>query len=622
MTFRVLAKDGRIVWLSSTVRAFRTNGGARRLLTVAHDVTEQVELQQRLERQGENDRRVSELSRRLMSITPEHMGNTVRATLAELAQLAGADHTTLIFVDRGTNPGFERHDWPEDSDPSDRPGTNPGSLRRSGRSMALLAEGRVLRIPKVSALPADSDFDREDLQRRGVKSNLTIPLLYHERVLGFQIFETHREEIDWSEGDIAHLTLLGEVLVRAVERNRDQADLIASEEKFRALSEYMTDVVLEIDKAGDLVWASPSFEDALGIEPETVFGGNMASLIHPDDLPETRLALGRALRGIVVGHSTYRMRHADGRWLWFETRGRGFQTSSGEVHYVGHTRDITEQRELIEALERRHRADREIARLSSLFLHISTEDLEKGLFEGVESVVEIARADRVYLLDLTREQRLVVPSSQWTQSEIDRVVGHGDPDANDRFKWAIDRLARGEILQVSDTSTLEGDAEGVGVDLMSRGVCSLLGIPILSDGRLMGFLGIEYLHDRREWTDREISEVQMLAGVFAGALQRARAEAALARAAARVRKANLGALPTAVRRIERRPRGCNHRDAGSGGRTRGRRPRLPAVLFRSSARVSGRRRRRVLSMVCARDRADGNRRFGVEARACPPPEPH
>ena len=528
LTFRVHASDGRIVWLSSAARTFVAGEGAGRILTAAHDVTEQVELQERLERQGENDRRVSKLSRHLMSFSPENMGEAVRDALAEIAQLARADHTTLIFINRGANPSFERHDWPDDPELGDRPSTSPESIRRTSHLLTRLAEGKAVRIPKVSALPLDSDFDREDLERRGVKSNLTIPLLYHERVVGFQIFESREREVDWSDDDVAHLTLLGEVLARAVERHHDQAKLIASEEKFRALSEHMTDVVLELDQAGDLVWASPSFKEVLGIEPESVFGGNVASMIHPDDLQSTRRILGRALRGIVVGHSTYRMRHADGHWVWVETRGRGFRTSSGEVHYVGHTRDITEQRERIEALERRHRADREITRLSSLFLHIGTEELDDALADGVESVVEVAGADRAYLLDITRQPRLVVPSRKWTQAEIDRVVGEEDSDPSDQFKWAMDRLARGEILQLSDASALDGDAEAVGADLVSRGVRSLLGIPILSDGRLMGFLGIEYLHDCREWTDREVSEVRMLAGVFAGALQRARAERALA----------------------------------------------------------------------------------------------
>ena len=81
-----------------------------------------------------------------------------------------------------------------------------------------------------------------------------------------------------------HVGFDGRPTEEAVERQRDQARLVASEEKFRALSEHMTDVVLEIDRSGNLVWASPSFEDALGIAPESVIGGSMAPLIHPDDI--------------------------------------------------------------------------------------------------------------------------------------------------------------------------------------------------------------------------------------------------------------------------------------------------------------------------------------------------
>jgi PAS domain S-box-containing protein len=528
VTFRACASDGRILWLSTTARIFSSGRGPDQLLTVSHDVTHEVALQQRLERQAENERSVSELSRRLMSLPPERMLDAVRAELGEVAQLAGADYTMLLITTGRGDAPFLRYDWPEDLPPSLRPDTSLETARQTRYFSAVLPGGGPLHIPSPDSLPEEARFEREDLIRRGVKSNLTIPLRLHDRMLGVQVFETREQVRHWSDEETTQLTLLGEVLARAVERDHVHATLTASEERFRALSENIADILLEIDESGNLVWASPSFEDILGRDPETIFGSSMGTLIHPDDLRQTRWKLGLALREAKTAQATFRGRHADGRWIWLETRGRGFRTSSGAVHYVGHARDITDHRQAIERLERQHHADREIARLSSRFLRMGAEELDAGLSDGIQTVVAVARADRAYLLDITRRPRQIVPSREWSWAELDRAVGDEGLEYAQRFRWAVEQLRRGDVLRVHDASTLSGEAARVGEDLVQRGVRSLLGIPILADGRLAGYLGVEYLREVQDWGEREISELQMLAGVFAGALQRRRAERDLA----------------------------------------------------------------------------------------------
>jgi diguanylate cyclase (GGDEF)-like protein/PAS domain S-box-containing protein len=69
--------------------------------------------------------------------------------------------------------------------------------------------------------------------------------------------------------------------------------------------------------------------------------------LHPDDLPVLRRALVEHLKGRTDGYCVeYRVRHADGRWLWVEDRGRAVERDDqGRVlRMLGTRRNITERK--------------------------------------------------------------------------------------------------------------------------------------------------------------------------------------------------------------------------------------------------------------------------------------
>ncbi len=76
------------------------------------------------------------------------------------------------------------------------------------------------------------------------------------------------------------------------------------------------------------------------------------NLVHPDDLPgfESSFAEVLAGRAELWTHS-YRMRSADGRWIWVQSRAQMLQkTADDDVSVVaGVTRDITEERQAVQA---------------------------------------------------------------------------------------------------------------------------------------------------------------------------------------------------------------------------------------------------------------------------------
>ncbi|MBL9215992.1 MAG: PAS domain S-box protein [Opitutaceae bacterium] len=126
----------------------------------------------------------------------------------------------------------------------------------------------------------------------------------------------------------------------AIELERLQSEdiLRESEERFRLLVENSSELVVEISTEGRYLYASPNHEQITGYAPAELVGRSVFDLIHPADRPavlakiQSREATGR-----------YRYLRKDGFWRWFESSGRAFQTSLGEVHGVIVTRDVTEQ---------------------------------------------------------------------------------------------------------------------------------------------------------------------------------------------------------------------------------------------------------------------------------------
>jgi diguanylate cyclase (GGDEF)-like protein/PAS domain S-box-containing protein len=108
------------------------------------------------------------------------------------------------------------------------------------------------------------------------------------------------------------------------------------------------DMIWDWDVANDKVYTSPETETALGLKAGTLEGqaANWLDVLHPLDRDRFRATLDNVLeqrRGRVT--QDFRMRTADGHYLWFAMRARPVVGSDGEViRLVGTLTDVTESK--------------------------------------------------------------------------------------------------------------------------------------------------------------------------------------------------------------------------------------------------------------------------------------
>jgi two-component system cell cycle sensor histidine kinase/response regulator CckA len=145
--------------------------------------------------------------------------------------------------------------------------------------------------------------------------------------------------------------LLARVLRYAIERKRAEQELLAREERFRALVEHSADAIALLDRAGTITYATPSTERVLGYRAEQVLGRNAMDLLHPEDVPLVSghlLGLQDRPGAVVVLEARYR--HQDGSWRYGECSVANRLSDPTVRALVLNYREITERRRLEEQL--------------------------------------------------------------------------------------------------------------------------------------------------------------------------------------------------------------------------------------------------------------------------------
>ena len=130
-------------------------------------------------------------------------------------------------------------------------------------------------------------------------------------------------------------------------RKQAEAQLAASEAKFRAFVENANDIIYSHDRDGVITYVSPNWTEILGHASDEIVGRNLLDLLHPDDAPAGREFIERMLAtGTKQGGLEYRMRHRNGTWHWYTANGAPlFDADGGISALLGIARDVSERKE-------------------------------------------------------------------------------------------------------------------------------------------------------------------------------------------------------------------------------------------------------------------------------------
>ncbi|TPG51828.1 PAS domain S-box protein [Roseomonas nepalensis] len=134
-------------------------------------------------------------------------------------------------------------------------------------------------------------------------------------------------------------------LLRAREERRAAARLRESESMFRTMAEHAPVMVWVMEADGRCTYLSRRWYDFTGQAPGEGLGFGWLDAVHPEDRPGVTGVVARAMETGSAFRTEYRLRAADGRYVWMIDAAAPRQDGAGRfAGFVGSILDISERR--------------------------------------------------------------------------------------------------------------------------------------------------------------------------------------------------------------------------------------------------------------------------------------
>lgn len=253
-------------------------------------------------------------------------------------------------------------------------------------------------------------------------------------------------------------------------------------------------------------------------------------VVHPEDLPEMRERTRQALSGGPPYRMDHRILLPDGSVRFVHERGEVIRDERGNpISMFGTVQDITERKQAEDQLRYRLAIEELVARVSSRLVNVMPEQLDAEILHALEAVGTFVGIDHCYLDLYAPDGQTLERSLEWCaaglQAHAARV--HGLP--LEPLHWAMERLRRGEPLDVPCVDDLPPEASAEKQLWQALGYQALLAIPLVLDHKLAGMIGLarEHSTESKHWAEEDVRLLSLIGGVLTSAIARTRTEVAL-----------------------------------------------------------------------------------------------
>ena len=383
--------------------------------------------------------------------------------------------------------------------------------------------GEILNI-----VDAKTRQDCENPVKRVLREENVIGLANHTALISkdgteYQISETAAPIMD-EKGVINGVVL---VFRDISEDYRVREELRKSEERFRSVSS--ANWVWEVDKNARFTYSSDRVQALLGYSPDEIIGKTIFDIMTEEDKPEVVRFFANISR-LQDPFTDYENRNEtrDGSVVHVLTSGFPILDEDGNLTgFRGANKDITERIKIQKELLYQTEMLKILTNIAKEYISVPFSETSYTMQKAIQEVGEFVSADRAYVFEYDFKNRLVSNTYEWVKDGVSHEIGGMQNLPIDLFpEWVKIHQKRQPVYIPCVSDLPQGVLREM---LVSQKTQSLITFPMLLDDELIGFVGFDSVKNVHQYSEREISLLDLLSQVLVNFQRRILSDQALRR---------------------------------------------------------------------------------------------
>lgn len=223
-----------------------------------------------------------------------------------------------------------------------------------------------------------------------------------------------------------------------------------------------------------------------------------------------------------------RNRAANGEFYWLDTVIVPFTGDSRKpVQYISISQDISRQKNAEKELIERIEFESIINNISAQFINLSVSEIDAGIDQALEKIGSFAGVDRSYVFLYSSDGRLMNNTHEWCRNNIEPQKDNLQDIPSDALPWWEKKINNFETIYIPLVSEMPDAARLEKEVLEGQQIQSLVVVPMISERKVVGFLGFDSVENTKTWSDENISLLKNVGEIFVNALEKKKKDSEL-----------------------------------------------------------------------------------------------
>lgn len=178
-----------------------------------------------------------------------------------------------------------------------------------------------------------------------------------------------------------------------------------------------------------------------------------------------------------------------------------------------------ELRRTEEALRYRNEFELVITTISTTFINLQPDNIDEGINNALKIIGEFAGVDRSYVFQFHENGTMMSNTHEWCSRGITAQKENLQGIASSSTPWWITKLYGFETIHIPSVDDLPMEAGAEKEILRAQNIQSLVVLPMILHGSLVGFLGFDSVRKKKIWSMDVITLLKIVGEIFVNALE-------------------------------------------------------------------------------------------------------